>query len=899
MHKPMALGEDAAIFSLLTQNILDHALYMVGLDGRIMNWTATAQHIKGYQADEIIGQSIEIFYSAEDQARGEVERALTIARTHGRFEDEGWRVRKNGERFWAHVVLDSVRDNGVLIGFFKTTRDISLQRQTSQALALSEERYRELAGSTTDLVLQIRANGVIDYASPGAKILGYEPEELVGRHRLDLVHPDDRHIASTVVKNLLAGVNVEQTPRREYRFLCKGGGTLWLEGNPRLIRDENGNFDSVISTFRNVSRRRELEDELADTAVRLKALSDRYERLANNANDLVIEATLAGEFTFVSASLTRLTGYDVEEVIGRSALDFVHPKDRARIESEMTTALASTEPKMLEYRHIRKDGQILWMEAQPRIARDPASGRAVLITDVIRDITSRKMATLALADSERKFSDLTNQSHDIIIRYSAVGEITYASPAVLSAIGLAPDQVVGRHVRELVYPEDLEPMWDRVQNFVAATSGDYRMVNEFRLINDQGLPVWVEGNATKLFDPVEGHFTGVQSAIRVISDRKILESAIAAERDAADQAKSDFVANISHEIRTPLTAIIGFSTLLTAKSDLTSDARTYVQKIDTASRMLVAVVNDILDYSKIEQGEMRLNAEPVCVQSLASETLDLFSAQADQKALQLNLTVDENVPLSVVLDPTRLRQILMNLIGNAVKFTDAGHVHVGLTYDQLDASLHIAVTDTGAGLSQTQCEALFERYSQADTSATRRQGGTGLGLAICQGLAIAMGGAISVTSEVGVGSRFAVSLAAPNAPEPSSGTSVGNDLPQISGLRVLIVDDNPHPREISRVILETFGLEVSEATDGPNCLDILARDTVDVVLLDYRMHGMDGVEVLSRIRSTSGPNQNVPVLAFSAELTEQNIDLFSAFDGIVSKPISAEALIKAVSKAVQ
>ena len=630
----------------------------------------------------------------------------------------------------------------------------------------------------------------------------------------------------------------------------------------------------------------------------LRFQSDRYERLANNANDLIIEATLEGDFTFVSRSLTRLTGYEVEEILGRNALDFVHPMDRARIELEMATVLAAPDATVIEYRHICKDGRVIWMEAQPRIARDPTSGRAVLITDVIRDITDRKLTSLALAESERTFSDLAKQSHDVILRYSALGEVTYVSPSVLTAIGIPQDQFLGRNVTELIYPEDLEPTWTKIRNFVETAPADLNMVNEFRVLDGNGVPVWVEGNATKLFDSVDGQFAGIQSAIRVITERKELEQARAAVQEAVDQAKSDFVANISHEIRTPLTAIIGYSALLAQQSDLSGGTRDYAQNIDTASRMLVAVVNDILDYSKIEQGEMRLNAEPVEIANLARETQSVFALQADQKALQLHITIGEDVPPHVLVDPARLRQILMNLIGNGVKFTDAGSVHLGLSYDHAGSMLNLSVTDTGAGLTQTQCEALFQRYSQANTSATRRQGGTGLGLAICRGLATAMGGDISVTSAVGVGSRFAFSVVAPIAEGPDDKRTNEDLLARLVGRRILIVDDNPHPRRISRTILETFGIEVSEASDGPTALEALGLQAVDLVLLDYRMHGMDGIEVLSRIRSTPGPNQNVPVLAFSAELTDQNRDLFTAFNGVVSKPLSAETLMMAVTGAL-
>ena len=753
---------------VLIENISDYAICMVSPDGGVLQWTRSAERLKGYGADDIIGRHISVFYTPEDQAAGAPERAIRLARDTGRFEEEGWRLRRNGERFWAHVTLDAIHEDGQFLGFTKITRDTTEMMRVRRDLADSAARYRMLADSMTDLVLKIRADGVIDYASPSARQLGYEPEELVGRHRFDLIHPDDRPLARDIVRRLLEDEPLDRMPNREYRFQRKDGGFEWMEGNPHLLRDADGNVEFVVSAFRNVSARRVLQD--------------------------------------------------------------------------------------------------------------------------------------TLAQSEQRFSDLAKFSSDVVLRYSLSGEVSYVSPSAQSVVGLPVEALLGRNVRELAHPDDVEPTWDRIQRFFKEPADAPAMFNEFRVIDRDGAPVWMESHATKLFDPEDGRLIGIQSTIRVITARKAIEEAMVAARDAAaaaDRLKSDFVANISHELRTPVTTIVGYSSLLQKQPDLPEAAKIYAQQIETASQMLAAIVNDVLDLSTIEENQIHLLPAPVVIPELICETLSMVSVLADQKGLKLDMTVTDDVPPRVSVDPDRLRQILANLIGNAVKFTEAGAVHMTASYAASQSALQIAVTDTGTGMTDAQCAALFHRFSQVDMAASRRHGGTGLGLAISRGLATAMGGSIGVTSEIGVGSTFTVSVHAPPTMAPSDAVIITDEPSSLAGVRALVVDDNPHIRHIARSILEAFALQVADASNGPAALALVAERPFDVVLLDYRMPGMDGLEVLDQIRSTVGPNQHVPVLAFSADITAITQDRFHRFDGAIAKPMSADSLMLAVSGAVR
>jgi CheY-like chemotaxis protein len=322
-----------------------------------------------------------------------------------------------------------------------------------------------------------------------------------------------------------------------------------------------------------------------------------------------------------------------------------------------------------------------------------------------------------------------------------------------------------------------------------------------------------------------------------------------------------------------------------------------VRRIAGAGQALLAIVNDVLDFSKLEAGQMPVSPRPVSPEEAISDALALFEPQAAAKGLRLDLNLTGELPEMVALDPDRLRQVLLNLIGNAVKFTQTGSVRLDARYIAAAQALHIEVRDTGPGIDATQQAKLFQRFSQVDASTTRRHGGTGLGLAICQGLVTAMGGEIGVVSEPGKGSCFAFHVAAPIC-EAAAAVAAPVTL---DGLRVLVADDNPMNREIVTSLLAPFGVEVTQACDGAEAVEIARALPFDVLLLDVRMPVMDGPEAALRLRAEPGPNQHAPILAFSADFDVERLGEQGGrgFDGLVRKPIEVAALIAALDAAVR
>jgi CheY-like chemotaxis protein/nitrogen-specific signal transduction histidine kinase len=388
----------------------------------------------------------------------------------------------------------------------------------------------------------------------------------------------------------------------------------------------------------------------------------------------------------------------------------------------------------------------------------------------------------------------------------------------------------------------------------------------------------------------------VVSQLRDITQRKAMEAELRAAREAAEAAaavKADFLANMSHELRTPLTAVLGFTRLALEQPDLTKVTRGHIAKASHAGAALLTTVNDILDFSKLESGQLQIRREPCDSDEVCRTTLELFSAAADEKGVALSYAAHD-LPSYLSLDPNRLRQLLLNLIGNAVKFSDEGEVRVSAAWR--DGRLAVSIEDDGPGIAPEQQSLLFRRFSQVDGSATRRHGGTGLGLAICRGLVDAMAGDIGVESQVGEGARFFFELPAEPCDAADAEDAALAAFPR--GVRVLVADDHAVNRELVRAILTPLGAKVVEAADGAEAAALAAAAPFDVILMDLRMPQLDGLAAMTAIRAAEGPNRAAPILAFSAGADAPGAEdrRRAGFDGDLAKPLMPAELIAAVAE---
>ena len=484
------------------------------------------------------------------------------------------------------------------------------------------------------------------------------------------------------------------------------------------------------------------------------------------------------------------------------------------------------------------------------------------------------------------------------------GELIYANAAMHRMLGYAPGAINGMSILDLLAPAYHARLAEVGQELV--TGSRMESVEEWDLITRTGETIRVSSASSCMFSRYRGRqvFIGHTRDVREENEsRERLEVAL----DRAEQAtrlKSEFLANMSHEIRTPLNGVLGMAQLL-AHEGLKPHQAEQVCVILDSGRTLMALLNDILDLSKIEAGRMELSPIPGDLRHKLSSVFKLNEVSAREKGIGLNLFLHPSVPSRLVFDPVRVRQCVGNLVSNAIKFTSEGEVQIVVLAEPEDGAVHritIHVSDTGCGIAKGQINRIFESFAQEDGSTTRRFGGTGLGLAITRKLARMMGGDVTAVSEPGRGSIFTLTFQATLAESltdsPARALAARTSRTQLAGCRALVVDDNSVNRRVARSFLEHYELQVEEARDGKEALDILSREAFDIVLMDIHMPGLDGLEAFRRLRMSASPNRLAPVIALTADsmLGDRERYLAEGFDDYISKPIDERALITALSR---
>jgi PAS domain S-box-containing protein len=545
-------------------------------------------------------------------------------------------------------------------------------------------------------------------------------------------------------------------------------------------------------------------------------------------------------------------------------------------------------------------GKHLQIELIKSALKNP-QGEVIALAGVARDVTDRKQVEAEIRVQRAQMEALIGGIHDHIWMVNAQGQYQMANPAFLDAHGLTLADVVGK------FPYDL---------FGAERGGRYH-ANNFEVMKSQEMVIREDvAPHPKTGDPMyldliksplrnaQGQCIGLVGIARDMTHRKHAELALMQARDraeAAERAKAEFLANMSHEIRTPMNAVIGMGDLL-LETPLSDEQREFANTIRTSSDQLLALINDILDFSKIESGHLSLEQVPVALSDCVESALDMTAKPAANKGLDLLYWIDDEVPRTILGDATRLRQIFVNLISNAVKFTAAGEVVITLTKTlstQGQSLLYASVRDTGIGIPADRLDRLFQVFSQVDTSTTRHYGGTGLGLAICKRLVNLMGGRIWVESEPGVGSNFQFEIPLQAVQTgPIAWSSSGQA--SLTGKRLLVVDDNATNRRILDLQTTRWGMHPHSVSSGQAALDVLASgEQFDAALLDVQMPGMDGYELIARIRAQA-QYKLLPILV----LTSQGIDAQPGQSashelGIAQtlhKPLKATLLLSALSK---
>ncbi|NND96138.1 MAG: PAS domain S-box protein [Pirellulaceae bacterium] len=734
-------------------------------------------------------------------------------------------------------------------------------------------------------------------------LTGYSQEETVGRNCRFL---QGAGTDPEVVKSIREAVNNGEPIRTTLLNYKKDGTTFWNDLQITPIHDQSGKLVNFVGVQHDVSEQIESEAIATRNAERFTAILD-------TAAEGIYGIDTAGLCTFCNQSALKMLGYEHEsDVLGKNMHDLIHHTRPGGESLPVEECKIFTAWRHNQGTHVtdeffwKRDGTAFPVEywSSPFVHDDQLRGAIVSF----QDITDR----LALTSRLEQMGKMIDASHDAIIVWELGGEILSWNAGASKLYGYSQEQALGKVTHELL--QTVNPgIWE---DLYQSLSTDGEWVGDLEHTTRSGQKITVSSRHQLLEHP-----NGDRHVLEINRDitqqrrvQKELEQANAAAKEASE-AKNAFLANISHELRTPMTAVLGFADILRMESD----APEYVERVDTIKRngeYLLALLNDILDLSKIEAGKLRIDAQPINTRDVINDVQSLMNVRAAEEGIPLTFQWKSKVPEQISADQIRVRQILVNLIGNAIKFTDEGEVRVTIEvlHDSHPPKLEVAVHDTGIGMTPQQQEQLFTPFSQPSQQHSTKFGGTGLGLSISKRLAVAMGGEIQVQSEAGAGSCFTFSLplseqeldSLVHADKDESNVVITSDddlsLPQLDA-RVLLADDRRDVWRIGKYFLEKCGADVLVVEDGQQAVDATMRaadegQPFDLILMDMQMPVMTGRQAVEAIRDAGF---TLPIIALTADAMagERESCIKIGCDEYFPKPIHGVRLMNLVASLIQ
>ncbi len=720
-----------------------------------------------------------------------------------------------------------------------------------------------------------------------------------------LIHPEDRPIIEQHVRDSLA-TRTTDVRGVEYRIVKPDGEVRHISVSARIFRDAQGCATQQTGLIQDITDRKRMEEQLRKNESSLR----RAQQIAGMG---FWQLDLATRHSWWSDEIFRIFGYEPQSFRSsqQRLLEMVHPDDRELVRQQIEAGVTSRGPYHTNYRIVRPDGTIRHVHSESDGVTRDAQGVPVHLFGILQDITDRERAEEDLRHARDTLGLVINTAPVFIfwkdrdLRYLGCNERFARSAGFDRAtdlLGKTDFDLAWRDLAERYRSDDAE---------VIATGQPKLNIVE-PLATPQGKTIWVETSKAPLRD-AEGRIFGVLGVFQDITARREMEAALVAARsdaEAASRAKSAFLATISHEIRTPLNPILGFANLL-IESGLNPEQQSYAEIIKKRGEHLLALIDDILDLTRIEAKKIELEREHLRPRDLVADAIKAVEWQALQKGLRLAAEVDPGVPDMVVGDGLRLLQVLLNLLSNAVKFTARGEVVARISVDAAAAAevdpdhvrLRFEVRDTGIGIALDQQERIFEPFTQADSTMARKFGGSGLGLTIARHLVDKMGGQIGFESRLDVGSRFwfTARLERAEAPAGSPAAPPPAAAPPPPRRRVLVVEDEETNRLLIATLMRKAGYDVQSVEDGFHAITTCRSVQFDLVLMDIQMPGMDGIQTMQALRELDRPaNRYTPVVALTAHTMKGDAERFLAagMDGYIPKPVTPASLAEGIRAAL-
>lgn len=840
--------------------------------------------VSGYSRDEVIGQNFTSFIMPKkvEQAKSYYADRLIGKNVPNKYQSVA-RI-KNGQLLDVEVTIISIEYNDKT-AYQVILRDITEQKAYEKALLDSEEKFRFLSKSTFEGIVVHDKGKVLDANEAFLKLTGYQREEVIGEFLLDyLVSATDK-----------AKVILNMAKRSAKPYMVKGkrkDGTYFiaeLEAKNVYHKGEKVR----IAAVRDITQRHELQNKIQESERKLKTLLANLPGVAyrcSNSPNWPME--------FLSEGFYQLTGYHSSEIMERHSItygDIIYPEDRSFVWNRIQDAIRINQSFEIEYRIITKKGKLLWVWERG-LAVESSNGK--ILEGFIIDISESKLAEISIKESEKRFKQIFELAPTGIAESNSDGFIS-VNEKMCQLFGYTRQEMLsGLNYTKMTYPEDMDKSHRITKASVDQPGKVFTM--DKRYFRKDGSVIWGRIYLTALTDE-EGNFKLHLISIQDITKQKLAENellqknkelTLAKERaEESDRLKSAFLANMSHEIRTPMNGILGFTSLLKEPDLSGRQQKEYVKIIQMSGQRMLNTINDLVDISRIEAGQVEVNFSEFDVNNMIKELYGFFKPECKAKNIALVCLVDVNPPLNIKSDSNKLNSILTNLIKNAIKFTDAGSITI--SYNPTENGLTFKVEDTGVGIPANRQQAIFDRFVQADIADSRAFQGSGLGLSITKSYVEMLGGKMSLKSEEGLGSEFSFTL--PNslihATEEEVVPNNSNPMEIVDRkLKILIAeDDDPSFLHLS-ILLKNLASEIMRASDGREAVKLCKENTdIDLILMDIKMPVMDGVAATQEIRRF---NSHVFIMAQTAyALVGENKNAMAAgCNDYITKPIDREEL---------
>lgn len=856
--------------------------------GTILDVNPAALAMLGYELSELLGVNALQYIEKENR-----NQAVHHLRQESTATIEVQLLRKDGLLLMVELLGKKYFHKGRWVKVV-AFRDITTRKKYEKEIQWQKTfLHTILDGLPINVFLKDRAGRFVFLNRHTCQTVGIEPDVALGKTDFDLFSMD-------VAQKLYADdqqVWENQRPFIKEEKIVRNESVVHLFSGKNIVHLPNFHEPLLLGYSIDITDRVKVEEELRDKEVFIRQILD-------TDPNLIFVKDYNGYFLLVNQAVADLFGTSKENILLQNNVD-IHPieAETDRFSEIDQQVIDQQRTIVVEETFTRHDGEVRWFQTikKPLLM----SNNQIRVLGISLDITEQKRMLERLQDSEANYRQIIEYASDMIYRTDAYGYFTYVNPVCNRAFGYIQEELLGLHFSQIVAEPYRQQAIDFYKNHFKTKTVDTYF--EFIATTKDGETLWIGQNVHML---LEGDWiAGCQAVARNITQIKQVEQELLGAIEVAEEsmkAKERFLSMMTHEIRTPLNAVIGLTQLLNGEKNEEMQ-KEYLNAIQFSADNLMAIINDILDFSKIESGKITFEQVQFDTDSIFQGMRQSFGFDAAEKNIKLLFNTDNKLPCQLIGDPARLNQILINLVGNALKFTEKGYVEVGaevISEDENTLTIQFSVIDTGIGIPADKLNYIFESFSQVSTETARKYGGTGLGLSITRQLVELQGGSISVQSRLGLGSTFSFTLSFGKTHQSSFVQESKRNkelMPkhELAGIRVLLVEDNRMNQLVAGEFLKKWGLRVDMADDGFIALEMLKHQQYELILMDLQMPGMDGFETTRRIRAIGETYfREVPIVALTASvLPDIKFNVLNAgMNDLVTKPFNPSDLYAKLQK---